>query len=102
MSQMKEIEKAIMNEIIFLRMQGLTDVQVKLILEQQILTGLVNASRLTQNDQSTRDGPSTQKFAAYSSKELLYAYLEVKIIYELISRIVTNIPSMPCSNQMLD
>ena len=52
---MKEIEKAIMNEIIFLCMQGLSDVQVKLILEQRILTGLVNASKLTQNDQSTRN-----------------------------------------------
>jgi len=29
--------------------------QVKLFLEQRILTGLVNASRLTQNDQSTKD-----------------------------------------------
>ena len=52
---MKEIEKTIMNEIIFLRMQGLTDYQIKLFLEQRILTGLVNASKLTQNDQSTRD-----------------------------------------------
>jgi hypothetical protein len=52
---MKKIEIAIMNEIIFLRMQGLTDVQVKLFLEQHILTGLVNASKLTQNDQSARD-----------------------------------------------
>ena len=52
---MKEIEIAIMNEIIFLRMQGLTDVQVKLFLEQRILAGLVNASKLTQNDQSTKD-----------------------------------------------
>ena len=52
---MKEIEIAILNEIIFLRMQGLSDVQVKLILEQRILTGLVNASRLTQNDQDTRN-----------------------------------------------
>ena len=66
-------------------MQCLSDTQVKLFLEQRILTGLVNASRLTQNDQSTRDGPSTQKFAAYSSKGILYAYLVVKIIYELIS-----------------
>ncbi len=55
MSQMKEIEKVIMNEIIFLRMQRLSDVQVKLILEQQILTGLVNTSRLTQNDQDIRN-----------------------------------------------
>ena len=52
---MKEIEKAIMNEIIFLCMQGLSDYQVKLFLEQRILTGLVNASKLTQNDQSTKD-----------------------------------------------
>jgi len=40
--------------------------------------------------------------AAYSSREILYAYLLVKIIYELISQIVTNMPSIPCSNQMLD
>jgi len=46
---MKEIEKAILNEIIFLRMQGLSDTQVKLILEQEILKGLVNASRLSPN-----------------------------------------------------
>ena len=46
---MKEIEKAIMNEIIFLRMQGLSDTQVKLLLEQQVLQGLVNASRLSPN-----------------------------------------------------
>jgi len=52
---MKGIEKAIMNEIIFLCMQGLSDYQVKLFLEQRILTGLVNASKLTQNDQSTKD-----------------------------------------------
>ena len=52
---MKEIEIAILNEIIFLRMQGLSDVQVKLILEQRILTGLVNASRLSPNDQDTRN-----------------------------------------------
>ena len=50
---MKEIEKAIMNEIIFLCMQGLLDYQVKLFLEQRILTGLVNASKLTQNDLRT-------------------------------------------------
>jgi len=36
-------------------MQGLSDYQVKLFLEQRILTGLVNASKLTQNDQSTKD-----------------------------------------------
>jgi hypothetical protein len=46
---MKEIEKAIMNEIVFLKMQGLSDTQVKLILEQEILKGLVNASRLSPN-----------------------------------------------------
>ena len=46
---MKEIEKAIMNEIVFLKMQGLSDTQVKLLLEQQILKGLVNASRLSPN-----------------------------------------------------
>ena len=46
---MKEIEIAIMNEIIFLRMQGLSDKQVKLILEQQVLKGLVNASKLSPN-----------------------------------------------------
>ena len=40
--------------------------------------------------------------AAYSSREILYAYLVVKIIYELISRILTNIPSIQRSNQMLD
>jgi hypothetical protein len=38
-----------------LRIQCLSDIQVKLFLEQQILTGLVNASKLTQNDQSTRN-----------------------------------------------
>ena len=98
---MKEIEIAIMNEIIFLRMQGLTDVQVKLFLEQRILTGLVNASKLTQNDQDTRNWPSTQLFAAYSNKKILYDYLVGKIIYELISRIVTNMPSIQRSNQNL-
>ena len=46
---MKEIEKAIMNEIVFLKMQGLSDTQVKLILEQEILKGLVNASKLSPN-----------------------------------------------------
>jgi hypothetical protein len=46
---MKEIEIAIMNEIIFLRMQGLSDKQVKLLLEQQVLKGLVNASKLSPN-----------------------------------------------------
>jgi hypothetical protein len=46
---MKEIEIAIMNEIVFLRMQGLSDRQVKLILEQQVLKGLVNASKLSPN-----------------------------------------------------
>ena len=46
---MKEIEKAIMNEIVFLKMQGLSDTQVKLLLEQQILKGLVNASKLSPN-----------------------------------------------------
>jgi len=38
-----------MNEIVFLKMQGLSDTQVKLILEQEILKGLVNASRLSPN-----------------------------------------------------
>ena len=46
---MKEIEKAILNEIIFLRMQSLSDTQIKLLLEQQILKGLVNASKLSPN-----------------------------------------------------
>ena len=46
---MKEIEKAIMNEIIFLRMNGLSDNQVKLLLEQQVLNGLVNATKLSPN-----------------------------------------------------
>ena len=46
---MKEIEKAIMNEIIFLRMQGLSDNQVKLFLEQDILKGLINTSKLSPN-----------------------------------------------------
>ena len=46
---MKEIEKAILNEIIFLRIQSLSDTQVKLILEQHILKGLINASRLSPN-----------------------------------------------------
>jgi len=46
---MKEIEKAIMNEIIFLRMQGLSDRQVKLLLEQQIIKGMKNASDLCPN-----------------------------------------------------
>ena len=49
MSQMKQIEIAIMNEIVFLRMQGLSDTQVKLLLEQQVLKGLVNASKLSPN-----------------------------------------------------
>ena len=40
--------------------------------------------------------------ASYSSREILYAYLEVKIIYELIFRILTNIPYIQHSNQMLD
>ena len=47
---MKEIEKAILNEIIFLRMQSLSDTQIKLILEQHVLKGLINASRLSPND----------------------------------------------------
>jgi len=47
---MKEIEKAIMNEIIFLRMNGLSDNQIKLFLEQQVLNGLVNASKLSPNN----------------------------------------------------
>ena len=46
---MKEIEKVIMNEIIFLRMQNLSDIQIKLFLEQHILKGLVNASRFCPN-----------------------------------------------------
>ena len=46
---MKEIEKAILNEIIFLRIQSLSDTQIKLILEQQVLKGLVNASKLSPN-----------------------------------------------------
>ena len=46
---MKEIEKAILNEIIFLRIQSLSDTQIKLILEQHILKGLINASRLSPN-----------------------------------------------------
>ena len=46
---MKEIEKAILNHIVFLRMQGLTDKQVKLLLEQEVIKGLVNASRLSPN-----------------------------------------------------
>ena len=46
---MKEIEKAIMNEIIFLRMNGLSDNQIKLLLEQQVLNGLVNATKLSPN-----------------------------------------------------
>ena len=86
----------------FLCIQCLSDTQVKLFLERHVLRCLDNASKLTQNDQSTTDWPSTQLFAAYSIKEILYAYLLVKIIYELISQIVTNMPSIPCSNQMLD
>ena len=46
---MKEIEIAILNHIVYLRMQGLSDTQVKLLLEQEVLKGLVNASKLTQN-----------------------------------------------------
>ena len=46
---MKEIEKAILNEIIFLRIQSLSDTRVKLILEQHILKGLINTSRLSPN-----------------------------------------------------
>ena len=49
---MKEIEKAIMNEIIFLRMEGLSDTQVKLFLEQHILKGLQNATKLCPNTNS--------------------------------------------------
>jgi hypothetical protein len=52
---MKEIEKSIMNEIVFLKMQGLSDTQVKLILEQEILKGLVNASRLSPNSNNDKD-----------------------------------------------
>jgi hypothetical protein len=44
------------NELDYLSSYARTlDYQVKLFLEQRILTGLVNASKLTQNDQSTRD-----------------------------------------------
>ena len=50
---MKEIEKAILNEIIFLRMQGLSDKQVKLLLEQEVITGLVNATKLSPNSNDT-------------------------------------------------
>ena len=46
---MKQIEIAIMNEIVFLRMQSLSDTQIKLILEQHVLKGLINASRLSPN-----------------------------------------------------
>jgi hypothetical protein len=46
---MKEIEKAVMNEIISLRLQGLSDKQIKLILEQHILKGMINATALCQN-----------------------------------------------------
>jgi len=52
---MKEIEKAILNEIIFLRMQGLSDKQVKLLLEQQVITGLVNATKLSPNSNNDKD-----------------------------------------------
>ena len=47
---MKQIEIAIMNEIIFLRMQGFSDKQVKLLLEQQIIKGMANATKLSPND----------------------------------------------------
>ena len=47
---MKQIEIAIMNEIVFLRMQGLSDKQVKLLLEQQIIKGLRNATKLSPNE----------------------------------------------------
>ena len=50
MSEMKEIEIAILNEIVYLRMQSLSDTQIKLLLEQQVIKGLVNASRLSPND----------------------------------------------------
>ena len=46
---MKEIEKAIMNEIIFLRMQGLSDKQIKRRLHRDIFQGLENASALCPN-----------------------------------------------------
>ena len=49
---MREIEKAIMNEIVFLRMEGLSDTQVKLFLEQHILKGLINATKLCPNTNS--------------------------------------------------
>ena len=48
--RMKQIEIAIMNEIVFLRMQGLSDKQVKLLLEQQIIRGLRNATKLSPNE----------------------------------------------------
>jgi hypothetical protein len=46
---MKEIEIAILNHIVFLRMQGLSDQQVKLLLEQEVIKGLVNATKLSPN-----------------------------------------------------
>ena len=49
---MKEIEIAVMNEIIFLRMEALSDRQIKLILEQHILKGLQNATKLCPNQNS--------------------------------------------------
>ena len=47
---MKQIEIAIMNEIVCLRMQGLSDKQVKLLVEQQIIRGLRNATKLSPNE----------------------------------------------------
>ena len=57
---MKQIEIAIMNEIVFLRMQGLSDTQVKLLLEQQIIKGLRNASKLSPKTKLIRENAGTR------------------------------------------
>ena len=66
---MKEIEKAIMNEIIFLRMEGLSDTQVKLFLEQHILKGLMNASKLCPNKNSDNWQGYTHSIGAYRVRQ---------------------------------
>ena len=66
---MKEIEKAIMNEIIFLRMQGLSDTQVKLFLEQDILKGLINASKLSPNSNLDQRRSCPHTIGAYRVRQ---------------------------------
>ena len=65
---MKEIEKAIMNEIIFLRMQGLSDRQVKKNLETEIIKGMKNASDLCPNRNNDQAKPYTHTLVRVYSK----------------------------------